>query len=413
MARWSSKTLTELEDLYWSDVAPDLRQQNIDPHDPPASTVAREARGLDYALREHHDLTVGQFLTDVVGLEDDDVDAEPQGMRARNVPPDVRERVEAWIDTFRGLGNDFSENTLATKRSRVFAYGDAYTTVTERELFDDLRDPDEKADEVDRVNAAAEHIDMEYQSEEAKLRLLNEVVEFYDYLEDNNLAVYNPAKNIQARAGWEREDRDNPALDTKQVRRLYGTADTESDRLLVIALCAWGLRPSEVARLHVSQIVFEPEDDNVPRLDFEPGERKNNKSRRSTVSMLYGVDVLSSRIESLSERDEEWNGYLWPSTSSASGHLTPDTIRRRFKDLAQTAEVDVEGGVAVPKMGRRYWYEEYAEAIKIVVERLESAADEQGSVSASVVHGDYLGEDARRQQRRDEMRKRLSKAFDR
>jgi integrase len=412
MTRWSTKSLDELEELYWSEVAPDLRRQNIDPHDPPATTVTREARGLDYALREHHDLTVGKFLTDVIGLGNESADAEPQGMRARNVPADVRERVEAWIDTFRGLGNDFSENTLATKRSRVFAYADAYTTVTDVSLFDHLRDPEEKADEVDRVHAAAQRIDMEYQSEEAKLRLLNEVVEFYDYLEDNNLAAYNPARNIQSRAGWEREDRDNPALDSGQVRRLYEAAESQSDRLLVTALCAWGLRPSEVARLHVSQIVFDPEHEDVPRLDFAPGERKNNENRRSTVSMLYGVDILRDRIAKLDDEQEDWSGYLWPSTSSKTGHRTPDTIANRFKNLAETADVTVDGSVATPKTGRRFWYDAYAEAIKTVLERLEPAAEDQGSVSASVVHQDYLDEDARRRQRRGEMEERLQEAFE-
>jgi integrase len=414
MTRWSSKTIDELAELYWSEVAPDLRRQNIDPHDPPASVVAREARGLDYALREHHDHTVGQFLTDVVGLEANEADAEPQGTRARNVPADVRELIDDWIDGFRGLGQDYSENTLRTKRSRVYAYADAYQSVNDAPLLGDLQDSATKRDEEKRVEAAFERIGSEYESSEAILRLMNEVEEWYDNLKGGNLAEYNPSTRNRERSGWSREDRDNPALDPNQIATLYEAADTTADRLLVIALCAWGLRPSEVASLHISNIVLDPDDEEVPILDFGPGERKNNESRRSTVSMLYGVDVLRNRIHELAveDADGDWNGYIWPSPSAASGHRTPDTIRAWFKDLAAEADVTVEGEVAVPKMGRRYWYDQYAEAIKVVLERLEAAADEQGSVSASVVHGDYLGEDSRRRQRREEMRKRLSEAFE-
>ena len=44
-------------------------------------------------------------------------------------------------------------------------------------------------------------------------------------------------------------------LAIKHIRVLYQTSDNFSERPLVLALCAWGLRPNEVTRLHTRQFV--------------------------------------------------------------------------------------------------------------------------------------------------------------
>jgi integrase len=407
MPSWTKHSLDDLEDLYWSEIAPDLRRDGLDPHEPHATEVTQNYRGLDYALREHHGYTVKEFLVDVVGLEESDTQGEST---ADQLPEPVQDSIASYLDSIPGLGNDYTENTLRSIKYRLAAYADAYCTVNETPLLDQLSDVSAKPDEIDRVTLAMQKIDAEYDSNEGKIRVLGEAVRYYDWMDETGRIEYNPAAVVERRSGWDREDRDNPALEPNQIQSLYDTADGLEERFLVVALCAWGLRTSEVAAFHVSQCRLDPEERAVPYLEFAPGERKNNSDTRSTVSLLYGTDVLSQRISELSDRDD-WNGYLFPSTAAETGHISPNTVTNRFKRLAERAGVDVDGGVAKPKMGRRFWYETYADAIKAVLERLESAAEEQGSVSPSVIQRDYLDEDARRRQRRNEMRTRLQEVF--
>jgi hypothetical protein len=62
-------------------------------------------------------------------------------------------------------------------------------------------------------------------------------------------------------------------------------------------------------------------------------------------------------------------------------------------------------------MGRRFWYSAYADAVEIVIERLQSVAHEQGSSDPMVVFRNYLPEKKRREYLRDAMYDRLAEAF--
>lgn len=44
-------------------------------------------------------------------------------------------------------------------------------------------------------------------------------------------------------------------LATEHIRVLYQTSDNSSERPLVLALCAWGLRPNEVMRQFVPSVI--------------------------------------------------------------------------------------------------------------------------------------------------------------
>jgi len=85
---------------------------------------------------------------------------------------------------------------------------------------------------------------------------------------------------------------------------LYDAADRDRECLLVLALCAWGLRSGEVAALHRSNVVLEDDSAEGPYLDFD-----NRKNGPGKVSLLYGVPELEDRLVALGNRDD-WNGYL-------------------------------------------------------------------------------------------------------
>jgi hypothetical protein len=144
-----------------------------------------------------------------------------------------------------------------------------------------------------------------------------------------------------------------------------------------------------------------------PYIEFGDGERKNGPG---TVSMLAGLDVLRERIDALADSDD-WSGYLLPSKSAAAGHITAETVKRRFKDLARSADVEVDSRTPTPKYGRRFWYTTYTRAVERVADRVGAVAEEQGSDDPTVVMQNYLSETERRQRRREEMRDELEGLF--
>ena len=148
-------------------------------------------------------------------------------------------------------------------------------------------------------------------------------------------------------------------------------------------------------------------DGDAPRIEFES--RKNGPG---SVALIYGRDVVETRITQLT--DDDWSGYLFPSPRSASGHRTGGTIRNWFDELATRAAIpdDIGGRKPVPQMARRFWYDRYSSTVEELVEhQIQEVAQEQGSASARVVWDDYLSEDRRRELRREFMREKLASAF--
>ena len=66
--------------------------------------------------------------------------------------------------------------------------------------------------------------------------------------------------------------------------------------------------------------------------------------------------------------------------------------QQRFKRLADDAGVTVEEKTPTAKMGRRFWYTTYNEAVKQMMEGLEGIAADQGSASTKIVSQNYLSE---------------------
>ncbi|WP_435102560.1 hypothetical protein [Halarchaeum sp. P4] len=127
--------------------------------------------------------------------------------------------------------------------------------------------------------------------------------------------------------------------------------------------------------------------------------------------ILYGEDILQARIDDLAE-DDEWTGWLFPSSQSASGHVISETISSRFKRLADDAGLTVAGSTPTAKMGRRFWYSTYSDARDAVIDDLEDVVKEQGAESPEVVYWNYLSDAQRRNLRREQMNDRLADAFD-
>jgi integrase len=400
---WTMLDHDELVDAYWDVVAPAMRTDELDPDTerPTHSWLSAHGfRGLIYALREYHDRTFGEFWSDDLELE-----AVDEGYEwGINHEPTI-ELLEAYLESRRDRGN-LSESSGDTLRYRLAKYVRAYrdTNGTSDLVAPVARESDIPAYEAtDAAWTAIDH------------RRIHEAVnDWYAHLVRRKRAAVNPVAGLEDEYRWSRrldeadESPSNPALAPEHVQALHATAETPAEQLLVVALCAWGLRSSEVAALHRSQLVLDVAEDEVPYVSFV--ERKNGPGE---VSILYGRETATDRLIEFGERDG-WNGYLFPSNRSASGHMTRQTLLNRFDDLADRAGLpaEIDGQKPIPQMGRRFWYDAYSATQEAILEEIGEIAAEQGSASADVVLQDYLSEDRRRQLRREYMHERLSDAFE-
>lgn len=409
---WTLLDLEGLAETYWDVVAPVLREEGLDPDsDRPSHEwlSSHGFRGLIYALREYHDMTFGEFWRDELGLE------EPDAGYAWGIEHEPTiELLEAYLNSRRDRGN-LSDSSGDTLRYRLAKYVRAYRSVNGT---DDLVTPvarESDAPAYEATDAAWNAFDtLDEALAPRTMRRIHEAVDaWYAHLVRRKRASINPVSGLEDEYRWSRrlnaeaDGPTNPALDPTHVQALYTAARTPAERLLIVALCAWGLRSGEVAALHRSQLTLQS-DEGVPYVAFE--ERKNGPGE---VSILYGAEVARERIVELEARDE-WNGYLFASKRSTSGHITRQTVLNRFDDLARRGDLpdEIDGQKPVPQMGRRFWYDSYSATQEAILAEVGEIAAEQGSASAEVVLQEYLSVERRRTLRREHMRDRLADAFE-
>lgn len=408
--RWSALDLEDLVERFEEEIVPDWRAETEDTERTVPTTHWLDAEGyggLRYALREHHDLTYTGFLEDAVCFEPDGDDPRGSGGENHLAGTSIRdESTRTALESYfrrREERELLAESTLASRRSRWARWLETYRDVHGTDaLVPAASDRSDEAAERQRCRRVLDVVAADLGTDASRLTYLSDVRAVYSWLDAEGFTAFNPLSGAEREYGWERPDPDNPALSPAQVGKLHEAAETPGERLLVVGLAGWGLRPSELASLHVRQLALDGDDAHIA---FD--ERKNGPG---TVALLYGQDAVEARIDEVAAGDD-WMGYLFPSASSASGHVVPDTIRARFRELAERGDVQVAGETPTPKMGRRFWYSAYTEASAEVLEEIEHVAEEQGSSSAEVVRENYLSEGRRRQLRRRRMRERLGEAF--
>ncbi|WP_276273990.1 tyrosine-type recombinase/integrase [Haloarcula litorea] len=399
---WTLLDRSELEDAYWETVAPAMRAHGMDPGSdrPSHEWLSNNGfRGLVYALREYHDRTFAEFWSDDLGLEpagyDWEIDHQP-----------TVDALERYLDRQRQRLS-WSDRTVRTHRYRLARYVRAYADVNDTS---DVLTPVGRASDVppaEAVDACWDTFDaLDHSVDRRTLRrIYKSTSAWYDTLVSRREAALNPTDGLDYDWSGGGSRTENPPLDPEHVRALYDAATGTRERLLVVALCAWGLRSGEVAALHRSQLRL---DAAQPRIEFD--ERKNGPG---SVAVVYGAEAAQDRITELADTGD-WNGYLFPSARAESGHRTRGTILDWFDDLADRAALpnEIGGQSPVPQMGRRFWYDRYSSTVEQLVDhQVREVAEEQGSASADVVWNDYLSEERRRELRRQFMREKLADAF--
>ena len=409
--RWSEKSLEELEAFYWDEIAPEMRRDGLVPDEEWPRyrwLVDHGFSGLDYALREHHDLTLREFFVDVVGVADPDRATEADRSTDGH---DWDIEHEATIQALEGYLRDgrwknLAAETLTARRSHLATYVRTYTAVHgTSDLLTPLRDLANKRQETDRVRAVAKAMEDDL-SVRTLVKYLQDVQRWYrEYLAEYEGAEFDPTRNLTKR--YDVPEPDNTPLSAGHVRNLYGACESAEERLVVLGLAGWGLRRSELAALHASQIEL---DADPPYLAFERRKNASTVDGPSTVTLVCGVEELTGRLETL-EADPEWNGSLFPSSLAESGHVADSTIYRWFRRLAERAEVRVDGERPHPHQGRRFWYDTYKDAVADVIELAREIATDQGASDPRTIYRNYWSEAERRQLRRNAMHERLVEAF--
>ena len=399
---WTLLDRDGLVDAYRDAIAPAMRADSLDPETEQPTYEWLNDHGFRrfiYTLQEHHDTTVTEFCKQ-------NLDLKAQKYDWNIDHTDTIDALERYLDR-QQQRKSWRESTVDAHRSRLSRYVRAYATVngTDDLLAPVARASDVPANEaVDACWATFDALDQEVTRETLR-RIYITVSDWYTTLVSRRETALNPTDGLDY--NWSGDDAgpsSNPPLSPDHVAALYEAAKDTREQLLVIALCGWGLRSGEVAALHADQIIL----DDTPRIEFES--RKNGPG---SVALIYGQDVVENRIAQFA--DDDWNGYLFPSPRSASGHRTSGTIRNWFDDLAKWGELPekIGGHRPVPQMARRFWYDRYSSTVEELVEhQIREIAEEQGSASASVVWTDYLSKDRRRELRREFMREKLSSAFE-
>nr|WP_273742508.1 hypothetical protein [Natrinema soli] len=399
-----------LHDLYWDEIAPCLEAEGIDPtSEKPTHQWFRDhdARSFLAALRRHHGRSLGEFWKEDLELGDDD-----EGYMWATADEETIDALEQFLNRRRSRYS-LATSSIDALRTRLNLYVRAYR---EANGTDDLLTPIQREREapayeaVDACYAAFDWLNEGAEraySPQTLQRVRRVADSWYQHLVGRRIASMNPASGLYDEFKWEVEESPTPALSATHIRRLKQAAMTTREQLLVVALAGWGLRVSEVAALHVSQFHRDVPENDIPFIAFE-----NRKNGPGEVSLLFGLAVLDSRLDELAD-DETWAGYLFPSSQGETPHVTRDTIRNWFQDLASKADLPerIEGERPSPQLCRRFWYDTYTAVLEGVLEGVEEIAAEQGSSDPQVVMQNYLSDSRSRRVRREFMREQLDAAF--
>lgn len=413
-------TYTRLDDLddfaafYRETVVPALRADpdvDVDPETetPPYRWLKANFSGFVERLRLDHDCSPGEFY-DAVGLP-------PNAEEPARWPTTHAPTVRALDDYLEELERDRGRapTTVAPRRSRLRTYVRAYREANgTADLLTALADERARPDEIARVRDAFRVLDDDLGTLASKRKYVSAVRNWYTFCVEMGRGLYNPAEHLTRRFGWdETPSYDHPALSRADLDAMLAAAD-DAQRFLLLALAGWGLRPVEACRLHVDQLVLDPGDGDVPYVEFAPGERKNARRTRTTVELLVGVDAVEARIDALA--GDEWRGYLLPG-ASPDRPISTTTARRWLREVGERADVTVDGGHPLPKMGRRTWYRLYRRQRPTIEAGTAAVAAAQGSRDPAVSDRNYLDERTRRLARADAMRDlvraELAEVFDR
>lgn len=309
------------------------------------------------------------------------------------------ERAKAYLDDQAECRN-WSESTRGTQRSRLNQmlrrFSDEYG---DDRILAIANDPELKTAVYDSFKAVIKDLRAELTSDDSTHHHVRSAHRFFEWLARSGRIAYDPMEAIENEFRWDWHSESTP-LTPEQVRRLWSAAETVEERILVLGYCVWGVRTKELPAVHVDQITLDAHDSYI---EFEEPDRKNGQGQ---VTLMAGLEPLATLLDKRAQRTN-WNGYLFPSDEPGREYLSPQQMRRRFKNLCEKADVSVDGSEATPKHGRAAYYNILADAESDLLEAAAEFAEDQGSKDAKAVRDYYLTAEKRRRYRHIFFRERI------
>lgn len=365
------------------------REQN--PHSPrdyPTTEwlVDNGASHLRWILREKHDMGTPEFFVLLTSSRESD--------EYEWYIDDVAtiERASAYLKDSVECRN-WKPATKRTNRARI-------NEVTRRfaDQFGDenilalLNDPSMESEVYRSFKEVIKDLRNELTSDNSVHQYLRATHRFFEWLERHGRIEYDPMENIEEAFRWDWKSEPAPLTD-EQVRRLWDTANSDEDLMLVIGYCIWGIRTRELPEIHKNQFKFK---DNDPVIKFGEDDRKNGLGE---VSLMFGLNAIAKFLDKRA-RKPDWDGYLFPSDKGKEPVLSARQARRRFKKLCREENVTVNGDIATPKNGRSFYFNILGKAETDLLGRIAEFAQEQGSIDPTTIRDSYLTTETRRQYRR-------------
>lgn len=336
--KWANKSLEELEEVYWEEIAPEFRDDGYDPTTEYPSyqwLVEHGYRGFRYPFsgqQNSHNMTLAGFFADHVGL------SSPSGSTF-----EWQGDHQATHDALNQYLESLAQSGLAQTTIETYQY----------ELSTLLRLYQEEHGHVDIVSIADEgpsslrdhwepilsDLDRELGSRESKQKYALRLKAFYDFFYDDN----NPFAILLSEVEWTDHDVSDPGnLDVSQVAGIYHSTASLDEQLVVLLTAGCGLSTSDCATLRTDRVQFTDLDEGLDEVGFYIEGRAN-----SLVPIEKNVEAIKRRLNE--------HSYVFESHEAGRTHVTTETVRRWFKAAARRAGVSLRGDTPTPRDARKFF----------------------------------------------------------
>lgn len=301
-------------------------------------------------LRRKHDLTLREFFTMIVGIENEDHKWDI------NDPETVR-RANEFLDRS-AKHRDWTENTKTTTYhllNRVFREIGRHFDDSEVALIEMLDNEQNMTTTYDAFVDIMAEIKNEAESDESAYRYLRMFQRYVESLERRYIISSNPVSDIDEEFTWDRDQTGSTPLNEEQIRALWDTAESLEEYLVIIGYVIWGVRRKELPNINRSQINLSQD---PIQIEFAESDRKNGSG---TVDILFGEQYIKEQINRLSTHSD-WGGHLLVDEDNKSQPMDPRDTANMFQDLCERADVLIDEEPATPNNGRAVWHDYNAEA---------------------------------------------------
>jgi hypothetical protein len=364
------------------------------------STEAGSLSSIHNAIQREYGITTQEFLEKYHGIGEESEEwrgESPETHRWLNdyleMVEDCREYADSTRNQIRSIMNrhiDFLRKATGEDNLVILAYQGVSGNRTVREGFEILND------------------ELEY--EESKRSYADYLIDFYKYLDRERAELdTNPAEKALENFKWKYTSsggRTTP-LTFGQVQLAWAEAETLMEQCVVGMCTAGGANTGDASSVLVSDIYLDGDD---PRIEFhqDRSKERGNKDDDETVVALCGEGLKQALRMQIQENNLGPEDPLFPSVHSNKDHMSPATIRGRFKDVMRRADITLpDGRLPTPRNGRNFRHDKLDDIMSAWEDKQEQLTEEMGKTNPEVTDRHYITE----KKKRAYIRKRKKELF--